>query len=396
MSCHRSCTRKIQALRMSACICLVCVFITGCLMSLTASLAYGAAMGAKKEENSKRALTLDDMQEQVRAASVNTPLWYGPQRGPSAVTGKTIAIICEDLRNGGILGVAQGIQEAAKFIGWRVRIFDAGGTPDGRAKAAGDALSLHPDGVILDGADAKVMQAHLAPFAKQGIPVVGWHVAPKAGLMKEGPVAMNVSTDPTDVAEITAMAAIVAANGRAGVVIFTDSNFEIAVAKADVMAEVIRSCAQCKLLEICDVGISNSAQTMPGIIRDLLVRYGRQWTHGLAINDIYFDYAVPELILAGAAARHITLLSAGDGSSAAFLRIQTGTFQTGTVAEPLNLQGWQLVDELNRLLNSSPVSGFVVPAHLVTPQNILLGGRSRFRFDPDNGYRDIYRRIWGR
>jgi ribose transport system substrate-binding protein len=336
------------------------------------------------------------MRQRVSAASVNTLHWNGPQKGPQAVTDKSIAMICEDLRNGGVLGVAQGVQEAAKVIGWQVRIYDAGGTADGRVKAARDALSLKPDGVILNGADANGMHAHLKPFAKQDLPVVGWHVGPQAGLMQAGPVAMNVSTDPTEVARITAMAAIVAAEGEAGVIIFTDSNFQIATAKANAMAEMVQACTGCKLLEVCNVAISNSAQTMPSIIRELLVRYGDRWTHGLAINDIYFDYAVPELILAGSEARHIRLLSAGDGSSAAFLRIQTGTFQVGTVAEPLNLHGWQLVDELNRLLNKSPVSGYVVPAHLVTPKNMSLGGGPRYRYDPDNGYRDVYRRIWGR
>lgn len=396
MTCNQNSSGIIQNLRNWVATCLAWVLVTGCLMTITASFVYGETTEAIKEDNAGRALTLDDMRQKVSAASVNTPPWNGPQKGPEAATGKTVAVICEDLRNGGVLGVAQGIQEAAKVIGWQVNVFDVGGTPDGRAKAACDALAVHPDGVILDGSDAKVMHAQLMPFAKQDIPVVGWHVGPVAGPMQEGPVAMNVSTNPLEVARITAMAAIVADEGQTGVVIFTDSNFEIAMAKAEAMADVIRSCAQCTLLEIRDVAISNSAQTMPAIIRELLARYGNRWTHSLAINDIYFDYAMPELILAGSAARHIHLLSAGDGSSAAFLRIQTGTFQTGTVAEPLSLHGWQLVDELNRLLNETPVSGFVVPAHLVTAKNILPGGGSRFRYDPDNGYRDVYRRIWGR
>ncbi len=48
--------------------------------------------------------------------------------------------------------------------------------------------------------------------------------------------------------------------------------------------------------------------------------------------------------------------SAGDGSEAAFQRIRTGQYQTVTVAEPLNLQGWQLVDELNRAVQGKPCS----------------------------------------
>ncbi len=339
---------------------------------------------------------LADIRKLVAAASRPSPPWDGPKTGPSAKKGRLIAVVCEDLRNGGILGVAQGIHEAAKVMAWQVKVFDASGTVAGRDKAAAAALAAKPEGLILVGADANVMQPQLVAFAKQHIPIVGWHVGSKAGALADGPVAINVSTDPLAVADLTAMAAVVDGNGKAGVVIFTDANFAIAVTKANAMAEVIRTAPGCTLLEMRDVPISQSAERMPAVIRELLGRYGKRWTHALAINDIYFDYAVPELIMAGRAGDAIRFLSAGDGSSAAFMRIQTTTFQVGTVAEPLNLHGWQLVDELNRLLENQPVSGYVVPVHLVTPENIQYDGGLRFLYDPANGYRDVYRRIWGR
>jgi len=54
------------------------------------------------------------------------------------------------------------------------------------------------------------------------------------------------------------------------------------------------------------------------------------------------------------------------------------------------------VDELNRLFAGQPVSGFVAPVHLVNADNITFDGGERFQYDPKNGYRDIYRRIWKR
>jgi len=371
----------------AACYCAIGFFsVSGAVLAQTS--AHGAA-GLEQ-------LSLSEMQDKVSAASTRALSWDGPRSGPPGATGKRIAIISEDLRNGGILGVAQGIQEAAKVLKWSVKVFDAGGTPSGRNKAASDALASRPDGLLLVGTDAREMQARLAPFARQGIPVVGWHVSHQAGPVANSPVAMNVSTDPLEVARITAMAAVVAAQGRAGVVIFTDSNYEIAMAKANAMADVIRACKECALLEIQDVAIAKNAELMPSVTRELLARHGKHWTHALAINDIYFDYAVPELIKAAQVGGRISLLSAGDGSAAAFMRIQARTFQTGTVAEPLNLHGWQLVDELNRRLMNQPVSGYVIPVHLVTSDNIAYDGGPRFQYDPDNGYRDIYRRIWKR
>jgi ribose transport system substrate-binding protein len=192
------------------------------------------------------------------------------------------------------------------------------------------------------------------------------------------------------------MAAVYAAKGRAGVVIFTDSNFAIALAKSEAMAKIVKACPECTLLEVRDIAISSSAEQIPGATRQLLATHGERWTHALAINDIYFDYAVPVLTRAGLLSDRIQLLSAGDGSAAAFMRIRARAFQTATVAEPLNLHGWQLVDELNRLLAGQPVSGYVVPVHLVTGDNIHYDGGPQFRYDPDNGYREIYRRIWKR
>jgi ribose transport system substrate-binding protein len=321
--------------------------------------------------------------------------WQGPPTGPPGLAAKTIAFIAEDLRNGGIVGVAQGVREAARELGWTVKIFDAGGSAAGRDKAFVAALSLSPDGMVLCGSDALENRASLAAVARRGIVVVGWHAGPMPGPIRDTPVAMNVTTDPHDVATITAAAAVTQSGGRAGVVIFTDSRYRIAMNKADVMVDVVRNCRGCSLLEVRDVALSDSDKIMPAITGDLLRRYGKRWTHALAINDVVFDYAVPTLIAAGVPNNGLSLLSAGDGSTSAFLRIQAQAYQTGTVAEPLNQQGWQLLDELNRLLAHQPVSGFAAPAHLVTSANIEVEGGPRLQYDPD-GYRELYRRIWKR
>ncbi|MEC5163341.1 ribose transport system substrate-binding protein [Janthinobacterium sp. CG_23.3] len=337
-------------------------------------------------------------QARARVATATLPggSWSGPTTGPAAVPGKYIALMAEDLRNGGVVGVAQGVREAAAVMGWTLKIFDGGGSPAGRAKALALALASRPDGLVLCGSDALESRAALAPFAQRKLAVVGWHAGPKPGPIDGTPVAMNVSTDPLQVARVTALAAVAQSDGRAGVVILTDSRFGIAMAKANAMADVIRACPGCTLLEVRDVAISDSAEKMAPLTEQWLAQYGKRWTHALAINDLYFDYALPALTRAGAAAKSLSLLSAGDGSAAAFMRIQAHIFQTGTVAEPLNAQGWQVVDELNRLFAGKPVSAFVAPAHLVTAENVGFDGGARFQYDPDNGYRDVYRRIWKR
>ena len=340
------------------------------------------------------ALSLESARQLVEQASRPSIPWSGPTSGPAALPGKVVAVLAEDLRNGGVLSVAQGIREAAREIGWVVRVHDAGGTVAGRQRAVADALAAKPDGLVICGSDAFELLPALRAGGDRLPPMVGWHAAAAAGPIEGTPVAANVTTDPIAVARTTAMAAVAQSGGKAGVVIFTDSRFRIATAKAEAMAEVIRRCGACALLEIRDVPISDSAQRMPAVTRDLLGRHGARWTHALAINDIYFDYAVPTLMSAGVPNAALSLLSAGDGSAPAFMRIRAGSYQTGTVAEPLNMQGWQIVDELNRLMHGQAVSGFVAPVHLTTTANISTRNGANQVYDPANGYREAYLRIW--
>src|SRR5271168_2167207 len=88
-------------------------------------------------------------------------------------------------------------------------------------------------------------------------------------------------------------------------------------------------------------------------------------------------------------------ISGGDGSKAAFERIRGNNYQYATVAEPLSLHGWQLIDEANRALSGTDWSGYVAPTHLVTKDNIGSNGGPNNVYDPDNGYRDVYKKIWG-
>jgi ribose transport system substrate-binding protein len=361
------------------------------LAAVHASAGPAAHAASGERPGSAPPAEFEALREDLRRAATASREWAGPRSGPPALQGKSVAVVCEDLRNGGVLGVALGIVEAARVIGWTLRIYDADGTADGRLRALADARASRPDGLVLVGSDAEGLRPELERFGDT--PIVGWHVGPRAGAMA-GPVAINVSTDPVEVARIAATAAVVDARGRGGFVIFEDPNFEIARTKARVMTEVVRACPGCTLLEVTDVAISESSDETPRVVDRLLAASGARWTAALAINDIYFDDMVPRLVEAGLPNDQIRLYSAGDGSSAALMRLRAGVYQEATVAEPLRLHGWQLIDELNRLFAHEPVSGYVVPVHLITRANIVAETGSRLMYDPENGYRESYQRIW--
>ncbi|MEJ7139185.1 substrate-binding domain-containing protein [Amphibiibacter pelophylacis] len=359
--------------------------------ALLALAALGATSLARADD------FVDQAKKKVEAAAAPADKWDGPTSGPKAQPGKTLAFVAADLKNGGILGVSKGVEEAAKAIGWQVRVIDGQGTVSGRTAALNQALALKPAGIVIGGFDTTEQKAALANAAKSNTPLVGWHAGDKTGPNPEAGLFANITTTPDSVSEAAALWAVADSNGKAGVVIFTDSQYSIAVYKARAMEAVIKKCGGCTVLAFEDSPISESSTRMPQLTTSLLQRFGSRWTHSLAINDLYFDFMGPALQAAGKKGTdEPKAMSAGDGSEAAYQRIRTGRYQAGTVPEPLNMQGWQIVDEMNRALSKQPWSGYVPKVHLVLQKNVGLDGGARNVFDPDNGYRDQYRRIWGK
>ena len=337
----------------------------------------------------------DDAKAVVAAATAPAAKWDGPTTGPAAVGAKTIVYVAGDLRNGGIQGVADGMKEAAAAIGWTLRVLDGQGDVTGTDSAFGQAIALKPDGIVVGGFDVVQNAVKIEEATSRGIVVVAWHGGPKPGPMPEQKVFANVGTDSDRVAEVAADYAIAKSDGHAGVVIFTDSAYAIALHKARAMESVIKTCAGCTVLSFEDTPLADTSNRMPQLATSLLQRFGQKWTYSLAINDLYFDFIAPPLVSAGVdPAGPPANVSAGDGSNSAYERVRTGQYQTATVPEPLSLHGWQLTDELNRAFAHQAPSGYVAPVHLVVQANADRDGGPRGVYDPDSGYRDVYKRIW--
>jgi len=340
---------------------------------------------------------LDAAKKRVAVATMTKEKWDGPTSGPKAVPNKTIVFVAGDMKNGGIVGVSKGVEEAGKAIGWTVRVIDGQGTVSGRTAALNQALALKPAGIVVGGFDTTEQKVAFEGAAKAGVPLVGWHSGEKPGPNATAGLFANVTTVTDDVADVAASWAVVDSAGKAGVVIFTDSQYAIALYKARAMEAVIKKCPGCTVLSFEDSPISESSTRMPQLTTSLLQRFGDKWTHSLAINDLYFDFMGPSLTSAGKKGDgHPKAVSAGDGSEAAYQRIRSKRFQAGTVPEPLNMQGWQIVDELNRSFSKVVWSGYVPKVHLVTVENVGKDGGPKNLCDPDNGYRMQYARIWGK
>jgi len=371
-----------------------------------ALLAFSAACGGgttTSNTNTTSTAKTDDAYLQMAkdyVATVTAPgtPWTGPTTGPTAQPRKLIVYVSSDQRNGGPQGAGDGAQDAAKAIGWDFRILDGQGSVQGRTTALNQAIALKPDGIILGNVDTQEQAPVIRRAAMLGIKMVGWHIGPAPGPVTDPPVFTNVTTDPREVAKAAAMYAIVDSNGTANVIHFKDSITTISTAKTNASEEVIKGCAGCRVLETEDTPMGDLANRMPSLTTSLLTKYGKQWTYAIAVNDLYFDFSAPSLQAAGVdpTSGYPRQISSGDGSVTAFQRIRQRRYQIGTVAEPLHLQGWMCIDELNRAFAGQPTSGFVPPPHLFIASNLDRDGGPNNVYEPENGYKDVYRKIWGK
>jgi ribose transport system substrate-binding protein len=329
----------------------------------------------------------------IQAATDANPAWDGPTTGPTAATGKQIVIVAQTLTNPGVAGAAKGVQNAAAAIGWESRVIDGQGDQSGIQAAFGQALALKPAGIVAAGFDPGTIKAQITQADKANIPVIGWHALSEPGPSADPKLFSNVTTKVSDVAKISAQWIIAKSNGTAGVVVFTDNSIPFAAGKAKMIEDELATCSSVKVLQVENIPIPDAGTRTPQEFSSLVSRLGTDWTYSVAINDLYFDNAATPLRAAGKDGAGAPFnVGAGDGSEAAFQRIGSKQFQAATVPEPLEQEGWQIIDEFNRAFNNEPASGYVPAIHVTDASNV----GSTTSWDPANGYQDAYKKIWGK
>lgn len=323
--------------------------------------------------------------------------WTGPTTGPKGVPGKFVVYIANDERNTSAHEVQQGAAAAAKILGWKFRAIDGRGTVAGQSSALSQAISLKPDGIILGSVDAIEQKALIDKAEKMGIKVDGWHAGGTAGTLHDPYVFWNVTTNPPEVGKAAALLAIAQSDGHANMVVFTDREYAVAIAKSDATVKWMEKCKTCKVLAVKDTPLAHVQARMGQLTSALLTKYGKTWNYSMGINDAYFDFMAPALASAGVKGDQPPYnISAGDGSPSAFQRIRSNEYQIATVAEPVNEQGWQTIDELNRAFAGDPPSGFIDPVHVFVHANVNEDGGTHNWYDPNNDYEKIYQKIWGK
>jgi len=361
--------------------------------SLTALVMLFQIFGAAHAEEDA-AVYLSKATAKVGRAMAFRSSWDGPTAGPKLAAGKFIVFIGSDMSDPSEAKFANELKEVAASVGWGMQIFDCYGKPSLRAESFSRAIALKPASIVFADADAKQEAKAIALAADKKIPVIGWHAA-----LISGPVDglyTNIGTDPKDSGQLAALLSVVESKAKAGVVIFSDPSSAYAATKSLSMIETIKQCQTCSLLEVDQIGANDKPEQIIQKVAGLEKQYGSKMTYLLAPNDRLFDLLSSPAAASALNDVHFEEIAAGFGSDNAYTRIRAKKVQLGTVPEPINLQAWQVIDETNRAIAGEKPSGYAPEAYVVTLQNLAYHGGSKNTFDPNNGYQDAYKKIWGR
>jgi ribose transport system substrate-binding protein len=319
--------------------------------------------------------------------------WEGPTSAPKPEAGKKIVYLSGDEQNdiSHLYGVY--IKEAGEKVGWEVTIIDGKGSPTSWLAGMNQAIALKPDGIALF-ADGASLQDPIKAGVAQGITFVGLHAAGYPGPQPDLNIFVNIQEDPIEIGKAEAVWAIADSNGTARVVVLSHNEYAIAEVKSMATKEAIEKCGGCEVLEYVNSPASEAAQRQPQLTTSWVQRYGTP-LYATSVGDNDWDFAVPALRSGGVAPDQVKLIAA-DGNRSAYDRIRKGgQYQVVTVSEPIELQAYQTIDELNRAFHGQDPSGFVQPPFLVTPDNIHLEGGDQNTFIPSNDYKEHYLEIWG-
>jgi ribose transport system substrate-binding protein len=319
--------------------------------------------------------------------------WLGPTSAPKPDAGKLIVYLSGDEQNDISREYGIYIKEAAEKIGWKVTIIDGKGSPTSWLAGMNQAIALKPAGIALF-ADAASLQDPIKKGIAEGIKFVGLHAASLPGPAPDLNLFVNIQEDPREIGKAEADWAIADSNGTARVIVLSHNEYAIAKTKSEATRDEVLKCTGCQVLDYVNSPASEAAQRQPQLTTSWVQRFGLPF-YATSVGDNDWDFAVPVLRTGGVKPDEVKLIAA-DGNRSAYERIRKGgQYQVVTVSEPIELQAYQAVDELNRAFHDQPPSGFVQPPYLVTIDNIKAEGGDKNIFVPSNDYNKHYLEIWG-
>ncbi len=355
----------------------------------TADTVTGAPLAELSAEDRalvKRAVELTDERKGPQTK------WVGPTSGPKLAPDKFIVFLGSNFQNHIVKVMADYAERLGEEIGWRVVSIDGKGTVDSWIAGFNQAISMKPDGILID-ANAEVLQVPIQEANDKGIAVTGMHALHIPGPVPEYGLLYNSTTRPEDIGAALADYIIAHSNGRGKAIVLYDALYAIARAKAEAMRDRFIEVSSVELLEYANYPIAEVPTQMPQIGVKWVQEHPKPF-YVMTIADYYYDFMVSSLRSGGVPTEDVILLGS-DAPPSAYDRIRKGEYQIVTIPEPWDLFVYQTFDAMNRYFNGEDVYTWHQPVFCIDSDNVDEEGGINDEFIPQNGYQDRYKKIWG-
>ena len=303
--------------------------------------------------------------------------WQGPTTPTKPQKVKNIVIISCSQATACATEVT-GIQQAASAIGWHTTVVDGKGDPNVMSAGIRNAVASGASGVILASTGLNAIVDALRYAKSHHVPVLAnaQITAKQAGI--DPTLVAGNNPDPNALrGRVSADWMIWNSHGKAGVVVFRTADAGLQTRDAETVAR-LKQCAGCKVLFQDVVGFDiTTTPKMSQEMNSILDRFGKKVNYIRTPYSAADAFAVPALRARGRS--DVQVLSDAP-TKLQMQQCYQGKNIGAVYGDDLIWNGWEAVDEMNRILEHP---GVTPPAeNTSTPYGCRPPGHTWF---PDAG-----------
>jgi len=376
--------------------------IAGLMFAIAIGVAAcGGSSGSSSEAtstegatSSKEGATSTASNQKVKTllAEAKGPVkWEGPTEPSPAVPNKNVTAVVTFEAAEGILIADEGMEAAAKAIGWNLTIIDGKGTTQGYAAGISQAITENAEAVILFSITPSLIPNQMKQLKAAHIPVIALSNVEEP---TEELWIANVGYEPKKEAEFLAAQLTEESGGDAQVLTVNEPAAGVVQTRLEYFKEALAElCPGCNIAAETEFSVAELETKLGPKIGALLQANPN-------VNYVYapYDAAVPPMIAAikqGGLENDVKIVSYG-GFRQNIEYLRNKEIQTATVANATQWQGWETIDALNRYFNEKELTPTVLhsdPFVLLTWDEVPPPGQY-FEGNEAN-YQQHYEELWG-
>lgn len=345
----------------------------------------GCSGETAQEESSQGGSDLSKAETVLEEAQAEITDGQIPESSPAIAEDKlVVAIPCSYAAEGCKRG-ADGVEEAAKELGWKYQLIDPAGDPEQMRQAVRTAIQLGVDDIFLGATPAEVVGSEIKEAQEAGIQVINMY-EPAPDDFADG----SSMSDHYQAGYWNAAYVAVATGGTGKVVTINDPEFQSVTTWHRGFTEGLAElCPDCTVVKNIDFQIANLQTQVPTEFQAVLQANPDIDAVWAAYDPVY---AAIQPVIERSSNPDIVVVS-HNGDAFALEDLKSGDTPLGaTVGYNIEWQAYAGVDQMNRLFAGGldpELRDYVVPQKLFVQDNV-----TSIPWDGDYDWKSAYLDIW--